>query len=252
MRKIFAIGGGNLATQDTLAIDKKIVEAAKIAKPRVLFIPTASNDSEEQCKQFEALYSEGLGCIVDFLFLVKEEPDISEIAQKINTAHIIYAGDGNGLMMLRKWRFTGTDKFLKRAMNSGKVMAGIGAGALCWFEYGHSDSMSYYQDNKPIDNEWNFIRVKSLRLVDRFTFCPAYENENRQASFQAMIKKMGGIGIGVTSNCALQIEGNQFRIIRADEEAKVYKIFKTRIKSIQRPILTNGSWQNIGFLRSKV
>ncbi len=43
---IVAIGGGEVALNETYEIDKFIVESSKKEKPNFLFIPTASKDAE--------------------------------------------------------------------------------------------------------------------------------------------------------------------------------------------------------------
>ena len=45
MSTIVAIGGGELKDLDTLLIDRAIVKLTHKKHPKVLFIPTASNDS---------------------------------------------------------------------------------------------------------------------------------------------------------------------------------------------------------------
>ena len=47
MGKLVAIGGGQLAERETLAIDREIVNLTGKTRPRALFIPTASSDSRE-------------------------------------------------------------------------------------------------------------------------------------------------------------------------------------------------------------
>ena len=47
MGKIVAIGGGDLRTLETLSIDREIINLTGKSRPRALFIPTASSDSEE-------------------------------------------------------------------------------------------------------------------------------------------------------------------------------------------------------------
>ena len=47
MGKLVAIGGGQLAERETLAIDKEILSLTGKNRPRALFIPTASSDSRE-------------------------------------------------------------------------------------------------------------------------------------------------------------------------------------------------------------
>jgi peptidase E len=42
--------------------------------------------------------------------------------------------------MMAVWRVHGVDRALRRAWESGVVMAGLSAGSLCWFETGTTDS----------------------------------------------------------------------------------------------------------------
>ncbi len=46
--------------------------------------------------------------------------------------------------MMRIWRRLGVDKLLKSAYLRGTVLSGISAGSICWFDSGHSDSLSFY------------------------------------------------------------------------------------------------------------
>ena len=55
---IIAIGGGEVALNETYEIDKFIVEAAKKEKPNFLFIPTASKDAEAYVTIINKLYGE--------------------------------------------------------------------------------------------------------------------------------------------------------------------------------------------------
>ncbi|SKC81873.1 Type 1 glutamine amidotransferase-like domain-containing protein [Maledivibacter halophilus] len=71
MRYIFAIGGGEISELETFGIDKKIVEAAKKAKPNVLFIPTASGEPQGYIDSFNNVYGKKLGCKTDVLLLLE-------------------------------------------------------------------------------------------------------------------------------------------------------------------------------------
>ena len=55
-RKIVAIGGGELKMLETADIDKRIVELTDKARPKALFIPTASGDAEGYAETFETCY----------------------------------------------------------------------------------------------------------------------------------------------------------------------------------------------------
>ena len=79
-----------------------------------------------------------------------EQPPAREIVRKIMSSDIVYVGGGNTLLMMRIWRRFGLDKVLKGAYEAGIVLAGISAGSICWFDSGHSDSMSFY--NPPHEN----------------------------------------------------------------------------------------------------
>ena len=46
MKTIVAIGGGEIARHETLAIDKEIIRLSGKKSPTVLFIPTASSDAQ--------------------------------------------------------------------------------------------------------------------------------------------------------------------------------------------------------------
>ncbi|MFA5828870.1 MAG: Type 1 glutamine amidotransferase-like domain-containing protein [Candidatus Gracilibacteria bacterium] len=58
-KKIVAIGGGEIAKHETLAIDKRIIKLTGEKHPKVLFIPTASSELSH------FVYSEGEKVILD-------------------------------------------------------------------------------------------------------------------------------------------------------------------------------------------
>ena len=94
------------------------------------------------------------------LFLIKEQPSREQIRTKISSADIIHVGGGNTLLMMRIWRRLGVDHLLEAAYQDGTVLAGISAGSICWFDSGHSDSMSFYNPRK-----WKYINVRGLGLL---------------------------------------------------------------------------------------
>lgn len=54
---------------------------------------------------------------------------------------LIFVGGGNTVAMLDVWRRYGIDRLLRRAYRQGVVLAGISAGANCWFKHSVSDSL---------------------------------------------------------------------------------------------------------------
>lgn len=231
---LIAIGGGEIRQLKTLAIDKQIVALTKKKSPKMLFIPTASSDSETYVQAIEKVYGQKLGCTVENLLLIREKPSKQEIKDKILSADIIYVGGGNTLMMMKLWRKLGVDKLLKTAYNKGTILCGISAGAICWFDYGHSDSMSFYHPN-----DWDYIRVKGLGIIKGLA-CPHYDGETRgikrKSSFSKMLQKFGGTGIAIDNHAAIIFSDNSFRVIKSKKNAKAYKLEKKAGKIVSEPI----------------
>jgi dipeptidase E len=194
--------------------------------PKLLFIPTASSDSEIYWKHVQEYFGRFLKCKIDVLFLIKERPSKQQIRDKILSADIIYVGGGNTLMMMRLWRRLGVDKLLRQAYENGIVLSGISAGSICWFDSGHSDSMSFYNPRK-----WKYINVKGLGLINGI-HCPHYNGMTRgiprRKHFREMIRKTGGIGIAIENNCAIEfVDGRFYRVIRSKGKSRAYRVYKS-------------------------
>jgi dipeptidase E len=225
-RAIVAIGGGVMKTRGTAAIDREIMRLAHKKNPKLLFIPTASSDSEIYWKHVQEYFGRFLKCKTDVLFLIKERPSKERIRDKILSADIIYVGGGNTLMMMRLWRRLGVDKLLRQAYENGIVLSGISAGSICWFDSGHSDSMSFYNPRK-----WKYINVKGLGLINGI-HCPHYNGMTRgiprRKHFREMIRKTGGIGIAIENNCAIEfVDGRFYRVIRSKGKSRAYRVYKS-------------------------
>ena len=195
--QIVAIGGGELKDRETLQIDKFIIELTGKHSPKALFIPTASGDDAKYCSTFDRIYGALLGCRTDHLRLLSCVKDRKQAEDKILRAHLVYVGGGNTLRMMRLWRKLGIDRILKTAGKQGTVLAGLSAGAICWYEWGHSDSRSFAGKNN-----WSFIRVRGLGIC-RGMFCPHLDVEHRRKPFSQMIEHYGILGIGCDNNAAI-------------------------------------------------
>lgn len=218
MQKIVAIGGGDFRKHKTLAIDQEIVTLANKKEPKLLFIPTASSDNSDYAQAIEVHFT-NLGCSVEHLMLIKNPPSADSIEAKILNADIIYVGGGNTLKMMRRWRFLGVDLLLERARQQGTVLCGLSAGSICWFKHGNSDSR---KDKNP---DADYIKVTALGFIDAL-HCPHYDSEgDRQESLNRMMRKHQGIAIALDDCAALQVIGNQYRIITSSENAGAYKIY---------------------------
>lgn len=234
---IVAIGGGEIRNGSTAAIDREIIRLSGKKHPQVLFIPTASSDSGQYCRCFRDYFGEFLKCRIDSLLLINERPAARQIERKILSADIIYVGGGNTLSMMRLWRRLGVDHLLRQAYQHGIVLAGISAGAICWFHSGHSDSMSFYHPEN-----WKYINVRGLGLIPGgHCHCPHYNSRTRgiprRQDFQEMIRRIGGMGIALDNNCAIEFIDNRFyRVIASKPYARAYRVYKVQGRIIAEQI----------------
>src|SRR5262249_40021418 len=104
------------------------------------------------------------------------QPHTSYIESYLMEQDIIYVGGGNTKSMLALWREWKLDTILRKAGDNGTVLAGISAGANCWFECSISDSIPY---------QW--IALPCLGYL-KGSCSPHYDGEaERRPVFQRMI-----------------------------------------------------------------
>lgn len=108
MGKIIAIGGGEIGgvlpsgevlPKETVSIDKEILKLTGKKKPKLLFIPTASNDSEFYYSVIKDYFAK-LGARTDVLYLINKKQSKKSIEEKILSSDAIYVGGGNTLKMM--------------------------------------------------------------------------------------------------------------------------------------------------------
>lgn len=242
MGKIVAIGGGGFGSTDKSQISdiyKEILRLSNKLSPNLLFIPTASSDSQEYVESINNYFGKILNCKVNVLYLINEKPNFDTIKFKIESADIIYVGGGNTLKMMTLWRKFGVDKLLREAYQNNKVLCGVSAGSICWFNYGNSDSRKYKNPNA------NLIKVTGLGLVDAL-HCPHYDSEkDRKESLKEMMKKHKGAAIAIDDHCALQIIDDQYRVLSNKSDANAYKVYWHKGKFFEEKIAKSNDFFNI-------
>ena len=117
-------------------LDEYVLQASGVARPTVCFLPTASGDSNERIAQFYTAFNRW-PCRPIHLALFRRP---AELAPIIEASDILYVGGGNTRFMLAIWRACGLDRLVRQAWERGTVLAGVSAGAICWFEQGLTDS----------------------------------------------------------------------------------------------------------------
>jgi dipeptidase E len=141
LRTIVALGGGGFQMEpDNRLLDDHVIGIARERsgrdRPRICLIPTASRDDPELIADFERLFASRAEPRVLRLF-EREDEDLAAVVREQDA---VYVTGGNTANLLALWRLHGLDDVLREAWNAGVVMAGMSAGAICWFESCTTDS----------------------------------------------------------------------------------------------------------------
>ena len=145
MRRILAIRGGELKLRETLTIDRYIAQQAKAAagdrRACGLFIPTASHDCMPYYNTFHKVYAGLFNIKTGVALTVGREFDREKMRQKFERADFLYIGGGDTVFMLKSWEESGLLAMIRATYERGALIAGLSAGAICWFEEMYSDSV---------------------------------------------------------------------------------------------------------------
>jgi len=200
-RQIIAIGGGGFGRNPGVGvIEKYILEQSKKEMPNICFIPTATGDDESYKVSYYSTFSK-LNCNPTHLDLFKRTPDLENLIQKQD---VIFVGGGNTKSMLAVWRDWGLDVILKKAYDSGVIMSGVSAGAICWF-------------NKGITDSW----ANKLKILDCLNFiqgncCPHYDEEPERKPMLSnfILNKVIDECFAIEGGCALHIKnGDEYKAV---------------------------------------
>jgi peptidase E len=141
-RLILALGGGGFTMEpNNPLLDDFVLSLARgrqgvtRSEPRILFLPTASGDTTAQINAFLDRFGER-SCVHEHLSLFRLREGDRTLREIVLEQDIIYAGGGSMRNLLAIWRAHGLDSLLVEAWRRGTVLAGLSAGAMCWFEGG--------------------------------------------------------------------------------------------------------------------
>jgi peptidase E len=177
-------------------------------------LPTASGDRAEWVERFYTQCRE-LRCPASHLPLFGRTPDP---AAWIAEQDVILVGGGNTRSMLALWREWGIDTALRDAWESGTVLAGWSAGAICWFEQGVTDS---HADQ--------LSALAGLGFLPG-SLCPHYDGEpTRRPEFARMLAEGEiGPGLAVDDGAAVHYQDRlAARLVRIRPEAGAYEVSAT-------------------------
>ena len=213
MGRIVAIASGDL--ESTKVINEYAVNMISGESKNVLFIGTASRDSEGYIESFTMAFSE-IACSVRALKLTTEKYSYEKIIEMVSWADIIYVGGGDTIFMMNIWKEYGLDKILKEIYkNDRTVLMGISAGAICWFNCGCTDS-----ELALVGEGTKYGWANDMLNLHNYAYCPHYED--RVEDFGKLMKEKNINGLAMESNTAFVEENGKIYFIKGNEEYKVY------------------------------
>lgn len=102
-------------------------------RPRIVFLGTAGGDQRiDEGRELAAAMAAG----VDAVHLRLFGRTALDLAEVVHSADLVWTGGGSVVNLLAVWRAHGLDAVLRAAWESGILLAGTSAGALCWHEGG--------------------------------------------------------------------------------------------------------------------
>lgn len=235
MKKIIAIGGGELRERTTLKIDEYIANLAKVRagenRANALFIPTASHDFMPYYNTFHKVYTGVFNIKTDVALSVFKEVDLEKMKAKFEKADVIYVGGGDTVFMMESWKQTGLLGLIKDAYERGVIIAGLSAGAICWFSDIYTDSALV---NGETDEKYSMF--KGLNWIEG-VISPHYGS--RMLDFDKIVCYNYDCAFGIEDDAALVIEDGQI-VGSVTSGGAVWKIERkdgTLIKTAIEPCL---------------
>lgn len=202
-----------------LEIDKEIIKLSWKEDPKVLFLPTATQNKEQLTKFFKRHYKQNLGVSeVKYVWLKDKEIESKSYVEKINWADIIYISWGDSQKMMNDWKAFWVDKLLKKAKERGVVIAWYSAGGIASFAVWNSDSAK--------EKEYNWYgEVEGLGFINAY-FCPHYSNEEgKKESLKEMLRWKSRKAVAVDDNVWVIFDWDERRVVKSSENGKAYECY---------------------------
>ena len=182
--------GGYTLVPESESLDRVFLSFVCKPKPHICLLPTACGDRSATIEGFHTKFGE-YGAKTSHISLFM--PEIGNIGEHLLKADGIYITGGNTKSMLALWREWSVDSALVKAYKAGIPIAGISAGAICFYEQGFTDSFaSGYQ------------KIVGFGIL-KGSFCPHYSSGTERALLYENSIKSGKLkaGLGVGDGVAL-------------------------------------------------
>jgi len=202
---------------ENTALDLYVLHAVEAAKPKVCFLPHASSDEARYCLNFFTAFAR-YNCVPSSLSLFTTPPK-NNMEEFLHGQDVIYVGGGNTKSMLAVWREWELDRILRSCYEHGVVLAGVSAGANCWFDAYITDSASH--ELGALTNGLGILRG---------TFCPHYNGEEqRRPTFHRLVAN-GTVPDGIACDdgvAAHYIDDKLHQVVASHPYAQAYHVRRT-------------------------
>ena len=211
------MGGGGFSTETgDSPLDAFILELARARRgrdvPRICFVGTATGDALDYWLRFQAAFAGRAETSRLTLF----DRTVEDIPAFVAEQDALYVGGGNTASLLAVWRTHGLDRAIAAARADGLVLAGLSAGAICWFHGGTTDSFG--PTLQPLTGALGFVEGSC---------CPHYDGEpQRRPTFHRLVG--GGTlpgGLAIDDGAAAVIDGATLvEVVATHDGATAYRV----------------------------
>jgi dipeptidase E len=194
-------------------------------RPRLLFVPTASADDPRYTVD---VYERFRGrADVSHLTFFPWPPD--DLCKRTLEQDVIVVSGGNTANMLAIWRVHGFDRILREAWESGIVLCGGSAGAICWFEACVTDSFGPQLEG--MRDGLGFLPGSA---------CPHYDGEElRRPRYTELVRDGFPPGIAIDDLAAVRFDGTVLmEAVTTREGAGAYRVSPDGEDALESRLLT--------------
>ena len=219
-RRIVAFGGW---AEEPLW--KDVFRLSGRERPRLLLVPTASADDPRSVLE---LY-ERFRAHADVSHLTFFPWPPADLRERTLAYDVVVVGGGNTANMLAIWRVHGFDRVLREAWESGVVLCGGSAGAICWFEASVTDSFG--------------PQLAGMRDGLGFlpgSACPHYDGEEpRRPRYTELVRDGFPPGIAIDDFAAARFDGTALaEVLTTRESARAYRVSAAGEEPLEARLLT--------------
>jgi dipeptidase E len=217
-RTIVAMGGGGFQMEpDNPLLDDHVLALARERSgretPRICLIPTATGDDREVIADFERLFAPPRAEPRVLRLFGRADEDLAAVLEDQDAVYVLGGSTEN---LLALWRLHGLDVALRAAWEDGLVLAGMSAGAICWFDAATTDSFG--PTLRPLRGGIGILEG---------TFIPHLHGEAQRLPLLRRLVADGTIpaGYGVDDGAALVFHAGELaEVVTSDPDAGAWRV----------------------------